>query len=296
MAKNTLKKKRKTAVSTIAAVVIVIVGLAVAGYPIFADWWNTRGQAKVVSDYDKAVTKLDKKDYSAIFKKADDYNKRLLKNPSPFSTPEKTKGYEDTLDITNTGAMGYITIPQIDIQLPIYHGTSADILNVAVGHMEGSSLPVGGKSTHCVLSAHRGLPSAKLFSDLDKLVVGDRFTITVIDKLLTYEVEEINIVTPDKMEYLEVIPGCDYVTLMTCTPYGINTHRMLVRSRRVDNAKAPLKVNISADSIVIDPMVVFPVVLAPMLIVLIVYWIFGGRKKHFNAQRYVDDITKKGGL
>ncbi len=278
---------KKNIVTNIILFIILIVGIGIMAYPTFSDWWNTRVQTQAVAAYDQAVANLTPADYSEIFQKAYDYNNKIGQLSSPFTDYDTVADYENTLDITGSGIMGYISIPQINIQLPIYHGTSPEVLNIAVGHMEGSTLPVGGKHTNAVLSAHRGLPSAKLFSDLDKLVVGDQFTITILDQLLTYEVEEILIVLPEKIEELYPIGDEDLVTLMTCTPYGINSHRMLLRSHRVDTVY-PHNVTISADSIVVDPMLVFPVILAPMIVILIGYWIFGGKSKEFNARNFIE--------
>lgn len=174
--------------------------------------------------------------------------------------------------------MGYITIDKINVQLPIYHGTSDSVLQVGVGHLEGTSLPVGGASTHCVLSAHRGLPSAVLFTNLDRLEAGDTFTVTVLDRLLTYEVDQISIVLPEQVQDLLITDGQDYMTLMTCTPYGINTHRLLVRGRRVENA-AEKHINVTPDATRIDPMLVAPVVALPILLLLLTVLLVRFRKR-----------------
>ena len=182
-------------------------------------------------------------------------------------------------NINGVGIMGYIDIDAIGVELPIYHGTSPDVLNVAVGHLEGSSLPIGGEGSHCVLSAHRGLPSARLFTDLDQLQEGDTFTITVLDRLLTYEIDQILIVEPEQVDALAITPGEDYCTLVTCTPYGINTHRLLVRGRRVENAREKAHVYVPADMVQIDPLVVTPAVAAPMLAILLVFLLVRYRKR-----------------
>lgn len=286
------RTSKKNIVSNIILFVILIAGICIMGYPVFSNWWNTRVQTQAVAAYDKAVENLSPADYSEIFQKAYDYNKQIGQLSSPFTDYEQVPDYENTLDITGMGIMGYISIPQINIQLPIYHGTEPEVLNIAVGHMQGSTLPVGGEHTNAVLSAHRGLPSAKLFSDLDKLVVGDQFTITILDQVLTYEVEEILIVLPEKIEELYPIEDKDLVTLMTCTPYGVNSHRMLLRSHRVDTVY-PHNVTVSADSIAVDPMIVFPVILAPMVIILIGYWIFGGKSGEFNPKKFIESEKEK---
>ena len=174
--------------------------------------------------------------------------------------------------------MGYITIAVIKVELPVYHGTSAEVVNIEAGHLKGSSLPVGGKNTHAVISAHRGLPSARLFTDLDQLVKGDTFTITILDQIFTYEVEEILIVNPDEMDKLAIIPDGDYVTLMTCTPYGVNTHRLLIRSHRIDTVYTKT-VKVVADAVQVDPMLVLPVIAFILLIFLIIFWIVSSKNK-----------------
>lgn len=203
-------------------------------YPFVSQYWNSLVQSRAVTNYEKMLSKEDNVDYNDMFVDADKYNQELLKLEFPFVQYEKIKGYSDLLDINN-GMMGYITIDKIGVKIPIYHGTSSAILNIGVGHLEGSSLPVGGDSTHSVLSAHSGLPSSKLFTNLKKLEIGDRFVITVIDRELIYQVDNIVIVAPNDVSNLGIVTGSDYVTLLTCTPYGLNTHRLLVRGIRIDN-------------------------------------------------------------
>ena len=191
--------------------------------------------------------------------------------------------------------MGYITIPCIDVYLPIYHGTSSEVLNIAVGHMQGSSLPIGGKDTHAVISAHRGLPSAKLFTNIDKLIEDDTFTITVLDEVLTYEVDNIEVVLPNETNKLEIIPDMDCVTLMTCTPYGVNTHRLLVRAHRIDTVY-PHTVKVPADGIMVDDMSVYTAVAAAVLVMLIAYWIISGKlrkHRHFTQEMVYAIPVKK---
>jgi sortase A len=226
---------------------------------------------------------MDDEDYEEILEKAHEYNEKLAALDSPLVNYDEIPGYEDILDVSGTGIMGYISIPQINVELPIYHGTSSSVLNIAVGHMQGTSLPVGGENTHAVISAHRGLPSAKLFSDLDELVEGDRFTVTVLKDVYTYEVEQIFIVLPNETQNLAIIPGEDYITLTTCTPYGINTHRLLVRAHRVDTVAeaAEKKVRVSPDAVQVDSMTVVPVIAVPLLIILMIVWFAGGKKKSF---------------
>lgn len=284
-----MSKKKLNIISTVFLIILLLAGLSVMLYPIISDWWNSKVQSRAVASYDKTVAELDDGETERIIEEARAYNKRLLTLDTPFSQYDMIEGYSDILDISGTGIMGYITIPVIQCELPIYHGTSDEVLNIASGHLEGSSLPVGGEDTHTVISAHRGLPSAKLFSDLDKLVVGDNFTITVLDEILTYEVEKILIVEPHEIDKLAVIPNKDYVTLMTCTPYGINTHRLLIRAKRVETVYK-LNVKVTADAVQVDPMLVVPIISAPLLIALICFWIFGGRKKNESVENMVYDI------
>ena len=224
-------KKNKT---NIILVIIFLIGLSVMLYPSFSNYWNSRVQSQAVASYNNEVQKMSTEDYDKMFNEAEEYNNALKNISDPFQNYESISNYEDVLNISGTGIMGYVTIDKIDVELPIYHGTSEGVLQIGVGHLGGSSLPVGGVGTHTVLSAHRGLPSAELFSDLDKLEVGDTFLITVLNRVLTYQVDQIRIVLPEDVSELQVDPDKDYATLMTCTPYGINTHRLLVRGVRVD--------------------------------------------------------------
>ena len=223
-------KKNK---STIILILVFFVGLSVMLYPTISDYVNQLHQTRAVANYAADVDKLSDADYTAYFEAADAFNAQIAADPDALYVPDRFPSYESTLDVTGTGIMGYITIEKIGVELPIYHGTSDAVLQVAAGHLEGTSLPVGGASTHAVISAHRGLPSAKLFTNLDQLEVGDTFTITVLDRTLTYEVDNISIVLPTETDSLKVSEGKDYITLMTCTPYGINTHRLIVQAKRV---------------------------------------------------------------
>ena len=261
-----MKKNR----SNIILILIFLVGLSVMLYPTVSDYVNQKNQSRAVASYSEEVENLSDVDYQAYFDAADDYNRRLAETPDAFYRPEEVSGYTDTLDVSGTGIMGYITIPKIGVELPIYHGTSDGVLQVAAGHLEGSSLPVGGAGTHAVISAHRGLPSAKLFTNLDELEVGDTFTITVLDRELTYEVDQISIVLPTETDLLQPVEGKDYVTLMTCTPYGINTHRLLVRGKRIENAENQKHIRVTADALRIEPIIVAPALAVPMLLVLLV--------------------------
>ncbi len=261
-----MKKNR----SNIILILIFLVGLSVMLYPTVSDYVNQKNQSRAVASYSEEVENLSDVDYQAYFDAADDYNRRLAETPDAFYRPEEVSGYTDTLDVSGTGIMGYITISKIGVELPIYHGTSDGVLQVAAGHLEGSSLPVGGAGTHAVISAHRGLPSAKLFTNLDELEVGDTFTITVLDRVLTYEVDQISIVLPTETDLLQPVEGKDYVTLMTCTPYGINTHRLLVRGKRIENAENQKHIRVTADALRIEPIIVAPALAVPMLLVMLV--------------------------
>ena len=261
-----MKKNR----STIILILIFLVGLSVMLYPTVSDYVNQKNQSRAVASYSEEVENLSDVDYQAYFDAADDYNRRLAETPDAFYRPEEVSGYTDTLDVSGTGIMGYITISKIGVELPVYHGTSDGVLQVAAGHLEGSSLPVGGAGTHAVISAHRGLPSAKLFTNLDELEVGDTFTITVLDRVLTYEVDQISIVLPSEPDLLQPVEGKDYVTLMTCTPYGINTHRLLVRGKRIENAENQKHIRVTADALRIEPIIVAPALAVPVLLVLLV--------------------------
>ena len=270
-----MKKNR----SNIILILIFLVGLSVMLYPTVSDYINQKNQSRAVASYSEEVENLSDVDYQAYFDAADDYNRRLAETPDAFYRPEEVSGYTDTLDVSGTGIMGYITISKIGVELPVYHGTSDGVLQVAAGHLEGSSLPVGGAGTHAVISAHRGLPSAKLFTNLDELEVGDTFTITVLDRVLTYEVDQISIVLPTETDNLKVVDGKDYVTLMTCTPYGINSHRLLVRGRRIETPDKLKHIRVTADAVKIEPIITAPIMALPLLLVLLLWLLFSNRKR-----------------
>ena len=225
---------KKRIIATILIILLFLAGLGIVLYPYVSEYVNAKHASRVVVNYDDTVKEITPEDFSQYFEVAEEYNERLRQNPNPFSEDNRTEGYETALNVDGSGMMGYLEIPKISVKLPFYHGTSGAVLNEAVGHLEGSSLPVGGEGTHVVLSAHRGLPSAKLFTDLPELGEGDIFILTVLDRKMTYQVDQILTVLPTELEALEVEDGQDYVTLMTCTPYGINTHRLLVRGHRIE--------------------------------------------------------------
>ena len=275
----------KKHLSTILLVGVFLLGLGILLYPSVSDYWNSMHQTRAIGAYEDTLSNMTQKDYSEYFAQADAYNAALASLPTPLTgyevldTLEEVPKYRDVLDVNGMGIMGYIDIDEIGVELPIYHGTDPSVLNVAVGHLEGTSLPVGGVGTHCVLSAHRGLPSARLFTDLDRLKVGDTFTLTVLNRLLTYQVDQVLIVEPEQVEALAIDPNEDYCTLVTCTPYGINTHRLLVRGRRVENAEEKPVIYVPADMVQIDPLVVTPAVAAPMLLVLLIFLLIRYRKR-----------------
>ena len=275
----------KKHLTTIVLVAVFLAGVCLLLYPTVSDYWNSLHQTRAIGAYEDTLSGMTQKDYSEYFAQADAYNAALASLPTPLTgyevldTLEEVPKYRDVLDVNGMGIMGYIDIDEIGVELPIYHGTDPSVLNVAVGHLEGTSLPVGGVGTHCVLSAHRGLPSARLFTDLDRLKVGDTFTLTVLNRLLTYQVDQVLIVEPDQVEALAIDPNEDYCTLVTCTPYGINTHRLLVRGRRVENAEEKPVIYVPADMVQIDPLVVTPAVAAPMLLVLLIFLLIRYRKR-----------------
>ena len=269
----------KKYISTIFLFLVLIVGLSLLLYPSFSDYWNSLHQSYAIANYDAALENLSEEDYSHLFAQAEDYNERIKQIKYPLMYHDQVEGYYEALDVSGTGIIGYISIPMIGVELPIYHGTSEGVLQVAVGHLEGTTLPIGGIGTHAALSAHRGLPSARLFTDLDKLDVGDIFTVTVLDRLLTYEIDQILIVEPSDVEALYVVDGQDYCTLITCTPYGINSHRMLIRGHRIETAEVKAVRRVTADAVQIEPVIVAPLVAAPMLLVLLIWLLLPKRRR-----------------
>lgn len=288
-----LKKPSKKALSrnasTILLIVIFLVGLSLLLYPSISNYVNERHQSRAIATYDAAVSKLDEEDYDAYFKAARKYNKKLAENPSAFYEPDAIEGYDKILDVTGTGIMGYVAIEKIGVELPIYHGTSEGVLAAGAGHLEGTSFPIGGKSTHSVISAHRGLPSAKLFTNLDKLEEGDTFTITILNRVITYEVDKISIVLPSQTQDLKIEDGKDYCTLMTCTPYGINTHRLLVRGRCIDNSELQ-KIHITAEAFQIRPTIIASIIGIFILLLLLLRVLVHSRRKrrHVDAEDYLE--------
>ena len=248
-----------------------LVGISVLLYPAFSNYWNSKTQSRAIVDYEAVLQYMEPEDYTAIFQTAYDYNDALYATAFPLTDYRNVPGYYEALKVEGTSIMGYVKIPKIGVEIPIYHGTSEDVLSRGVGHMEGSSLPVGGTSTHCIMSAHRGLPSAKLFTDLDRLELGDTFQVVVLDQILTYQVDQIKITTPQEFKDLVIVDGMDYCTLVTCTPYGINTHRLLVRGIRVETIVEKPVIYVSNDAFRIEPLLVTPAVAAPMLFVFLIH-------------------------
>ena len=270
----------KKSLSTVLLIFVLIIGLSLLLYPTFADWWNSFTQTQAIATYTEAVATMDDDKYEELWHAAWEYNQSLTTRSNMFLQTEEQKSiYPTLLNISGNGIMGYIEIPEIKVTLPVYHGTDETVLQIAVGHLDWTSLPVGGSSSHCVVSGHRGLPSARLFTDLDKLVEGDIFLFRVLDEVLTYEVDQIRIVLPHEVEDLVIEEGKDLCTLVTCTPYGINSHRMLVRGHRIDNIEEARTVRVTADAIQIKPVLVAPFLAAPVLFVLLITLMVPKKKK-----------------
>lgn len=270
----------KKNLSTVILILVFLTGLSLLLYPAVSDYWNSLHQSRAISHYVEDVSELDEDSYEQLWTDAQTYNQELSKRQAGFHLSEEERAeYEQLLNISGNGIMGYIEIPSIQCTLPIYHGTDEAVLQIAVGHIEGSSLPTGGRSTHCVLSGHRGLPSAKLFTNLNELKEGDIFLIRVLDETLTYEVDQILIVEPQDTEALQIVEGKDYCTLVTCTPYGINTHRLLVRGHRIENMETSSEIRITADAMQIDPVLIAPVAAIPMLLFLLIWLLVKYRKR-----------------
>ena len=249
-------------------VLMLFVGVCGLLYPSVSQYWNTKTQSRAVANYQDILAALKPEDYTAYFDEANQYNQDLAALGFPLTEYHQLTNYDQTLNVSGSGIMGFITIEKIGIELPIYHSISSEVLNVACGHLEGTSLPVGGESTHCVLSAHRGLPHAKLFTQLDKMELGDTFTITVLNQTLTYQIDQIKVVRPDEIDDVQIVAGEDLCTLLTCTPYGVNSHRLLVRGKRIENAAPTLYV--TSNAFRIDSLVATPVVAAPILLFLFI--------------------------
>ena len=268
----------KSKKSTIILLISFFVGLSVLLYPSISSYWNSKTQSEAIVDYEAMLSQYKPEDYTAIFAEADAYNKQLAQLNEPLVEHNRLPDYNSILNVGGTGMMGYITVPKISQELPVYHGTSDGVLSVAVGHLQGTSLPVGGENTHCVVSAHRGLPTAVLFTHLDRMEIGDIFYFTILDRTITYEVDQIRIVEPDDASLIQIKDGKDYCTLLTCTPYGINTQRLLVRGHQID-ASQTRNLYVANEAYRIEPLVVMPIVALPIIFVLLIYVMFAPVKK-----------------
>ena len=262
---------KKKSFTNILLILMLIAGLSLLIYPTFSNYWNNLHQSYAVASYVEQVENLDNDEYEKIWQDALLYNQLLKSRENSYVLSDEQKlEYDSLLNIGGNGVMGYMNIPSINVNLPIYHGTEESVLQIAIGHLDWTSLPVGGEGSHCVVSGHRGLPSAKLFTDLDQLTLGDVFTLNILDQMLTYQVDQILIVEPHETEALLIEDGKDFCTLVTCTPYGVNSHRLLVRGHRVENQEIEKAIRVTADAIRIEPLVVAPFVAVPILLVLLV--------------------------
>ena len=250
---------------------LFLVGVLILTYPIVSDYWNSIQQGRAVARYDDEVAKMTPEDFSAMWREVEAYNREIASSTAGFHlSDEQFERYNSLLNLAGAGMMGHIEIAKLGIDLPVYHTVEDPVLQTGIGHIPGSSLPAGGEDTHVLLSGHRGLPTSTLFTNLDKLGEGDLFTLHVLDRALTYQVDQIRIVEPHEVQDLDVVDGQDYVTLITCTPYAINTHRLLVRGHRVDNIDGQY---LPADAVRMDPILVSSLVAAPILIVLFVLYV-----------------------
>ena len=286
---------KKSRASTVILIIVFLVGLSLLLYPSLSDYWNSFRQSRAIASYVESVSHLDNQEYQALLEEARAYNASLVGDKTRFSPTEEELAEYFTLLGSTGAAVGYVEIPAIKLTLPIYLGTSETVLQVGVGTMEGSSLPIGGESTHAVLTGHRGLPSATLFTDLDRLVQGDMFHIHILNETCTYEVDQILIVEPAEMDALEIAEGEDYCTLVTCTPYGVNSHRMLVRGHRIETPEDAVFVQVSPDALQMDPLFIAPFVAVPILLVLLLFLLFGGQKRSAKSNSHQKAQAKKGG-
>ena len=280
---------------TVILCVAMFVGVFLLLYPSVANYWNSFHQTRAIENYTEVVSSMSKEDYKAIMDSALKYNERLAETGMRWIlTDAEREEYNKQLAVEGTEVMAYVSVPKFHIKCPIYHGTDEAILQVAVGHLEASSLPVGGKSTHTLISGHRGLPSARLFTDIAKMKEGDTWTISVMNETLTYECDQIRVVLPDDLSDLQIEEGKDLCTLITCTPYGINTHRLLVRGHRVPNANG--SADITADAIQIEPKYIAPFLAGPVLLILVAILLISTRKaRRFKPEELITEyLTGKG--
>ena len=282
--------KKKNKFTTILLIVVSIAGLSLLLYPTVADYWNLKHQTRAIASYVEQVENLDEAEYEAMWQAAVMYNSRICARENVYQLSEtEQQEYNKLLDVSGTGIMGYIEIPTIEVSLPIYHGTDDAVLQIAAGHLNWTSLPVGGLNTHCVISGHRGLPSARLFTDITKLREGDRFVMYIMNEPLTYEVDQKREVLPSELDELKISEGKDYCTLVTCTPYGINTHRLLIRGHRVANDSA--EIHVTAEGTVIAPMLVAPLLMIPFLLLLFILVLFRKPPKKFDPKSITIERT-----
>ncbi len=276
---------KKKDLSTPILIIILIVGLSLLLYPSISNYWNSFHQSRAITSYSEEVASLNDEEYDQILQLAQQYNEELANRDNQYALTERQREqYWSLLNLSGTGVMGYVEIPAIECELPIYHGTNESVLQVAIGHLDWTSLPVGGETSHCVISGHRGLPSAKLFTDLDKLVEGDIFNLHILDEVFTYEVDKITIVEPDETEELQIETGRDLCTMMTCTPYGINSHRLFVTGHRTDNVFQADNIRVTADAVPIEPLIIAPMLALPILIILIIILLIPRRKDRNSNQ------------
>lgn len=286
------KPRRGPSISTIILVIILLAGVGIFLYPSVSDWWNSMHATRAIANYVTVVEEVSGQEKEELLESARAYNETLSNGVDFDLSDEEYAEYESLLDVTGTGIMGYVQISAIGVNLPIYHSVDEGVLQIAVGHIPGSSLPAGGERTHCVLSGHRGLPSAKLFSDLDQIVEGDTFTLNIMDQTITYMVDQIRIVLPEETDELAIQSGKDYCTLVTCTPYGVNSHRMLVRGKRIDNIIGEVVVVSEAVRIpnyIVAPAICIPLLFIILLIMLIYYRRLGPRK---TEAELLDEMRK----
>lgn len=274
----------------------MLIGISLLLYPSVANYWNGFHQARTIMEYTQVVSSMDKDDYKNILRDARKYNKRLSKTGFRWSMSDaERRDYERQLKVKGTKAIGYISVPKLHIRLPLMHGTDEKVLQTAIGHLEQTSLPVGGKGSHCVISGHRGLPSSRLFTDIDKIKEGDTWTITVLNETLTYECDRVRIVLPEDLSDLKIEKGKDLCTLITCTPYGVNTHRLLVRGHRVPNANG--SADVTADAIQIEPIFIAPFLAGAMLLILLILLLISTRRaKRMGPEEYISKYFEEKGL
>ena len=281
---------------TMIIMIVMLVGIGLLLYPSVANYWNQFHQTRAIMAYNDTVSSLSTEDYEKILNDAKEYNKKLGETGIVWKMSKAQKAeYEKQLAVDSSGIMGYVSVPKFHIKLPVYHGTNESVLQIAIGHLEQTSLPVGGESSHCEVSGHRGLPSARLFTDIDKIKEGDTWTMNVLNETLTYECDQIRIVEPEDLSNLQIAKGKDYCTLITCTPYGVNTHRLLVRGHRIPNVDG--NANLTADAIQIEPIYIAPFLAVPIILILLIVLIASTRRaKKFNPAKIVEGYLDSKGI